>query len=437
MKHYRSMIVATLAVCCASASAQVQRPISSAAVAKHAITAEQAHQLSNALANRPAVATLSIDPGKVAAAAGSQAPAVNVSDSKVVSAGSNATTPAVATSPARLQVIKTSPAEDKLLARAIAGNDQFRSALSSPTSSIIPLPGVVRLSEENGPALQVKPFIFVNQPLQRDATGMFRGQLLIGVAELADSGMSKQLPTPLLFQIVGAVKSDPARVMVSSTSPPFRPVDVWLNAAQGQIAKLLVVSMFDHAGTQVALPVASELDIDTGNGRIAGLGVESTHVTVSLNNVADAPGRMVTLHVDPSGYLDNTKLTLDGRGTAETELRSGSVGRAQIRATSPGLAPITANVEYTFPFLTIAASLLGGVLGAGVSLYTSPGDEKSPRRRFIGAVLYGILVFVAYVIGINLLPVTAKISVGALATFAIAALGAWIGPNLPKFRTSS
>jgi len=431
------MIVATLAVCCASASSQVRTPLPSAVVAKHAITPEQAHQLSQVFANRAATTTFNIDPSKVAAAAGSQAPTVNVNDSKVVSAESNGTAPPTSASPATLQVIKTSPAEDKLLTAAIAGNDQFRAALSSPTSSIIPLSGVVRLSAESGPTLQVKPFIFVNQPLQRDATGLFRGQLLIGVAELTDTGESKQLPTPLLFQIVGAVKSDPARVMVDSTSPPFRPVDVWLNAAQGAMAKLLVVSMFDHAGTQVALPVASELDIDTGNGRIAGMGVESTHITVSLNNMADAPGRMVTLHVDPSGYLDKTKLTLDAQGTAETELRSGSVGTAHIRATSPGLAPITANVEYSFPFLTIAASVLGGLLGAGVSLYTSPGDEKSPRRRFIGALMYGILVFVAYVIGINLLPVTAKISVGALATFAISAIGAWVGPNLPKFRSAS
>jgi hypothetical protein len=191
--------------------------------------------------------------------------------------------------------------------------------------------------------------------------------------------------------------------------------------------------MFDHAGTQIALPVASELDVDTGNGRIAGFGVESTHITVSLNNVADAPGRMVTLHVDPSGYLDQTNLTLDDKGVAETELRSGSIGTAQIRATSPGLAPISAIVTYTFPFLTIAASILGGLLGAGVSLFTTPGEGNSAMRRLLGASLYGILVFVAYVIGINLLPVTAKVSVGALATFAISALGAWVGPNVANF----
>lgn len=433
MMPYRSMIAATFAVFCASASAQVQAPLPSAAIAKHAITPEQVHQLSQVIASRPASTTFNIDPSKVAAAAGSQAPAVNVTDSKVVSAGSGATTAPVSTSPATLQVIKTTPAEDKLLTAAIAGNGQFREALSSPTGSIIPLPGIVRLSAENGPTLQLKPFIFVNQPLQRDATGMFRGQLLIGVAELTDTGVTKALPTPLLFQIIGAARSDPARVLVDSTSPPFRPVDVWLNAAQGQIAKLLVVSMFDHAGTKVELPVASELDIDTGNGRIAGLGIESTHITVSLNNTADAPGRMVTLHVDPSGYLDKTKLTLDAQGTAEAELRSGSVGAAHIRATSPGLAPVTADVQYTFPFLIIAASVLGGLAGAAVSLLWTPPDGNS-TRRFVGAAIYGLIVFAAYVVGINLLPFTAKVEVGVVFTFAISAIGAMIGPKIAEWR---
>jgi hypothetical protein len=427
---YRSIIAGTLSACCVSASAQVQSPVPGAAIAKRAITEEQTHKLSQTFATRPVASTLNVDPNKVTAAAGPQAPVVNVSGSKVVAAAtSGVMTP---TSPATLQIVKTSPAEDKLLASAIAGKDQFRAALSSPASSLITLPDVVRLSQEGAPTLQVKPFIFVNQPLQRDnATGMYKGELLIGVAEIADTGVTKQLPTPLLFQIVGAARSDPARILVDSTSPPFRPVDVWLSAAQG--AKLLVVSMFDHAGTQIALPVASELDVDTGNGRIAGFGVESTHITVSLNNVADAPGRMVTLHVDPSGYLDQTKLTLDDKGVAETELRSGSIGTAQIRATSPGLAPISAIVTYTFPFLTIAASILGGLLGAGVSLFTTPGEGNSAMRRLLGASLYGILVFVAYVIGINLLPVTAKVSVGALATFAISALGAWVGPNVANF----
>ena len=437
MARNRPFITSLLALCCATASAQVRTPVSGLSAAKQAISGAQAHQLSQTLAQRPAAATLNIDLNKVAAIAGPQARPVTVSGSRIIPTGSAVTTAPAEHGAAELQVVKTSPEEDKLLTRAIAGNDQLRAALANPRSSLITLPGVVRMSEEGSPALQLKPFIFVNQPLHRDASGLFKGELLIGVAEIADTGVTKALPTPLLFQIIGAARSDPARVLVDSTSPPFRTVAVWLNAAQGAMAKLLVVSVFDHSGTQVAVPVATELDVDTGSGNIAGLGVEATKVMVSLNNAADAAGRVVTLHVEPSGYLDNNKLILDAKGTGEAELRSGSLGTAQIRATSPGLAPVSVNVAYYFPFLTIAASILGGLLGAGVSLLTAPGDSKSVMRRLWGSAGFGLLVFVAYVIGVNLLPFRAQVSVGALSTFALSALGAWLGPNIVKWRAAS
>lgn len=429
MHFHRSVIAASLAVACVSASAQVRAPISGAALARQAISDTQAHELSQTIAQRPAAAVLNLDPKKVTAAAGRQAPPVKISGSKVIATAAaetpSATSPAAA---AEVQVIKTTPAEEKLLTGAIANNDQLRAALSNPTSSIIPLPGVVRMSEQGAPPLQLKPFIYANQPFQRDANGMFKGELLIGVSEITDTGVTKQLPTPLLFQIVGAARSDPARVLVDSTSPPFRTVDVWINAVQGAVAKLLVVSVIDHAGTQVAVPVATELDVDTANGNIAGFGIESTKVMVSLNNPAGTAGRVVTLHVQPTGYLTNSRLILDANGTAETELRSGSLGEAEIRATSPGLAPVVSTVNYTFPFLTIAAALLGGLVGGGARLLRGDTDKGAARQLSFG-VLYGVLVFAAYAIGINLLPFTPAVTVGALSVFAIAALAAWFGPK--------
>jgi len=429
MSLYRPILGAALALSFASASAQERAPITGRRAVTNALTHAQTFQLSRALEQRPAAATLNIDPSKVAAAAGPQAAPVQVSGSQVVPTGPAADSPRVSSAATQVEVVKTSAADEKLLAGAIAGNVQIRSALSSPTSSLIPLPGIVRMSQEGSASLQLKPFIFVNQPLQRDSSGLFKGELLIGVSEIADTGETKSLPTPLLFQIVGAVKSDPSRILVDSTSPPFRTVEVWLNAAQGAIAKLLVVSMFNHEGTQVELPVASELDVDTASGRIAGLGIESTKVMVSLNNVSGAAGRVVTLHVDPSGYLDNSRLVLDAQGTAQAELRSGTMGAAQIRATSPGLAPVTTTVTYTFPFLTIFAALLGGAVGGGASIFTKGDDGKGPARRLIGGVLYGVLVFATYAIGINLLPFTPAVSVGALSVFAISGLAAWLGPK--------
>jgi hypothetical protein len=429
MKVYRSILAGLLVLSFAPASAQVRTAVPGLAAARQALSDTQAHELSKAIAQRPAAATLNLDPGKVAAAAGPQAAPVKLNGAQLVPAAPVASPAVTSKAPAELQVIKTSAAEEKLLTGAIAGNDRIRAALSNPASSLITLPGVVRVSAEGAPTLQLKPFIFVNQPLQRDSSGLFKGELLIGVSEIADTGSTKSLPTPLLFQVVGAAKSEPARVLVDSTSPPFRTVEVWLSAVQGAVAKLLVVSVFDHQGTQVELPVATELDVDTGNGNIAGLGIETTKVMVSLNNAGNAAGRVVTLHVQPSGYLDNSRLILDASGTAMAELRSGSVGSAQIRATSPGLAPVTATVNYTLPWLTVLASILGGLLGGGANLLIKPDPNKGAARRLAGATLWGVLVVAAYIIGINFLPFTPAVTVGALFVFAFSAIAAWFGPK--------
>jgi hypothetical protein len=54
--------------------------------------------------------------------------------------------------------------------------------------------------------------------------------------------------------------------------------------------------------------------------------------------------------------------------------------------------------------------------------------------RLLGPAAFGLLVSVAYGIGANLLPFQAQASVGALSTFALSALGAWLGPAIAKWR---
>lgn len=428
MSIHRLIVAASLAISCVSASAQVRAPVSGLAAVKQTISETQTRQLSQTLAQRPAAATRNVDPSKVAAAAGPQPPPVKFSGSKVIPTGPAVTSaPTPAAQSAQVQLVKTTPAEEKLLTGIIVKNDQVRSALSSPVSTFSTLPGIVRMSSEATPALQLKSYAVANHDFARDASGMFRGEILIGITDLAGTASAK-LPTPLLFQVIGAAKAEPELVRVDETSPPFSKVEVWLKTVQGAFANLKLYSVIDHAVAPVSVPVASELDVDTANGNIAGFGIESTKVMVTLTNLADAPGRVVTLHVQPSGYLSNSRLVLDAKGTAETELRSGSIGPAQIRATSPGIATVTATVDYAFPFLIIAAALLGGLLGGGARLLRADENKGAPRQLAFG-VLYGVLVFAAYAIGINLLAFTPAVTVGALSVFAISALAAFFGPK--------
>jgi hypothetical protein len=416
------------------ASAQVRGPISSAAVARQPISDAQARQLSESLEQRASSAVLTLNADALREIAAAQGPAVEVRGANVFAAPSAAEN-AVVSAPApsnfgRVELVSTTARDEILLKGAIAAQEALQPALSVEGSSLITLPGLVRMASTAEPDLQLKPFILVNQPLQRNAAGNFEGELLIGVTEIVDSGMTRRLPTPLLFQIVGAVRSIPEKVLVDTTSPPFRKVRVIVDAIQDKVAKLRIVSVIDRAGTEVTLPLAGELNVDTESGSIEGFGLETTTIHVSATALPNAKGRLVALRVNPSGYLQEGALELDANGNAKTVLRSDGFGKAQIRATSPELKTAVSEIDFRFPYRTLAASIVGGLLGALASFMTTPQKQRRPIMRIGGGALFGVLVFLAYAVGVNILPIQPKVTVGSIVVMAVSGFGAWLGPKV-------
>lgn len=430
---------ATLSLCVAvGAVAQVGSPISSTAVVRQPLSDTQTRRLSEIIGQRAPSSAVTLNSNALRAAAEAQSPAVEIRGADIVAAPEPAATSVPANVPSsnfgRVELVSTTPRDEALLKGAIAAQAALRPALSVEGSSLITLPGVVRMGQLAEPDLQLKPFILVNQPLQRNSAGSFEGELLIGVIEIVDSGLTRQLPTPLLFQIVGAVQSIPEKVLVDTTSPPFRKVRVIVNAVQDKAASLRIVSVIDRAGTVVSLPLAGEFSVDTERGSIEGYGLETTRVHVSTTAIPNAKGRLVTLKVNPSGYLTNGVLSLDADGNAETVLRSDGSGTAQIRATSAELKTAVTDVEFRFPYRTLGASILGGLLGAAASFLTTPQQQSRPARRIIGAALFGVLVFLAYAVGVNLLPIEPKVNVGSIVVAAVSGFGAWLGPRIIQAR---
>jgi len=417
-----------------AASAQVNQPIPGAFLASRASSDADTRILSTTFARRPSENALTVKAEAVAARAGSQeSPVVLRGGDIVATAPPPEALPPGAT--AKVEFLTTSRDDEHKLQLAIAGHDSLKPALSLPGSSLLSIPGVVRMSGEDQAQLQLKPFIVVSQPLARDEQGRFTGVLLVGVTEIAETNVVRTLPTPLLFEIAGVAKADPEKVLVQTTSPPFRQVRVWLNSAPRGAANLTFLSVLNNQGTPIAIPLETALEVDTASGSIEGWGLETTRVEVSLNNRADAAGRQVTLHVDPAGYLGDEKpLKLDEEGAASTTVRSAGVGRATIRATSGDLAQATATLYYRLPYRTCGASLAGGLLGALASLMTAPRRRKKPWPTVVGSALFGSMVFALYVVGINILPVQPKVVVGATFVFAVSALGAWLGPTLSSWK---
>jgi hypothetical protein len=172
------------------------------------------------------------------------------------------------------------------------------------------------------------------------------------------------------------------------------------------------------------------LNVDTESGSIEGFGLETTKVHISAAAVPNAQGRVVTLRVNPSGYLKEGGLRLDSNGNAETVLRSDGFGTAQIRATSPELKTAVSDIKYRFPYRTLGAAILGGVLGALGSFMTTPQRQSRPAMRIGGGVISGLIVCLLYAVGVNVLPIEPTVTVGSVVVAAISAAGAWAGPAI-------
>lgn len=438
MRWQMTVAIAGMLLVGPSALAQVQQPIASRTVLKGAISDRRAAELSGIFRERASVREILVDPERVRAGAGvvDRPPVVIDTGGVVAPVPQPAPTPPPATVPARprLEIVRTTAAEENILRGAIANQSGLQSALMVKDSSLITLPGLVRMDDGNAEPLQLKPFILVSAPLRRTANGSYEGQLLIGVSEIVDRAVTRMLPTPLAFQIVGAARSDPSTVLVESTSPPFKEVNVTLRNLRGGTPEVQIFSVIDRAGTRIALPVEGELSIEADSGSIEGLGLAKTRLHVAVTGVADPAGRRVSLQVAPSGFLDDNVLVLGADGTADTGLRSDGVGTARIRVSLAGFEPASTSIDFRMPLLTFGAAIAGGFLGAFISFATASRRKKRVWLRLVGAALFGVLVFALYVVGINLLPIKPEVTVGTAFVFATAAFAAWLGPTIADWK---
>jgi hypothetical protein len=165
---------------------------------------------------------------------------------------------------------------------------------------------------------------------------------------------------------------------------------------------------------------------------IQGYGLETTVVHIESVGLEKPAGRRVQLGAKPSAFFEPAAAQLSQDGTATVVLRSDSPGPVTITASAPGLAAGSATVVFLWPLQTLVFGLIGGLVGGLLRLL--PRGRRIAARQFVVglvvAVLTGFLVFFLYAVGVNVLPVEPKVSVGAVLVLVVAALGAWFGTGL-------
>jgi hypothetical protein len=304
----------------------------------------------------------------------------------------------------------------------------------SVDATVVPLAGVVRQLTQEGREVQLKPFVLAGQPLTwREKAGLFEGSLRVGVADIFDQAQGKRLSAPLTFQVLEGHMAQPDTVTLAATSPPYQTIVVRA-ASPERAVTVRVASPFDPQGSPVELPVQPTLLLRAERPEIQGYGLETTVVHITAFGLANPGGRLVQLAAAPSAYLEASQVRLEADGTARAVLRSDGTGLVTVSAASAGLAAFPATVRFVPPVRTLAAAVIGGLLGGLVRLLPQARRRRGSQLALglAVAVLTGLLVFLLYAVGVNVLPVTLQVTVGTVAVLVVAALGAWFGTALLK-----
>jgi hypothetical protein len=282
---------------------------------------------------------------------------------------------------------------------------------------------------QDGREVRFRPIIETTGGLQiaRDAEG-FRGQVFVGLVDLRDPSAAYELPRPVALLLTGEADSvSPQQLQINHTNLPFTEVTVTARDPSDQLELRLVASGTTEQAT-VLLPVARpRLELSVANPVIHGFGMESVALTVRAVGAGSARGRVASLSVT-RGRLDRTRVELDEQGTGTATLRSASVGRAEISASSPPFTDAAAAVRFSWPIAMLVAAIVGGVAGAVVR------RARAGRMRgwgslgpaLVAGLLSGLVVVVLYGVAANVVPGFPTAAGEGLA-FGLAAIGGFLG----------
>lgn len=264
--------------------------------------------------------------------------------------------------------------------------------------------------------------------LRPQRSGGFLGRIFAQVLDRARPSEQRALPSAIEILVTAAVDSvDPQTIRLERTNQWSR---VELSAASPDDPVVVrLVPTFDPEGTEIEVPlVRGSLRLSISPREIQGLGLETADVTVRAIGLPDPTGREVVLVAD-RGSPDEHRLLLSPEGTASTSIRSVTTGTAKVTVEASGMVPAEAAVDFVFPWLFLIATVVGGVAGA---LIRWARTAKTKRRNllaeiFLVGVLTGLVVAVAYSVGINLLGWEPTARAGEALVFVFSALGAYFG----------
>lgn len=323
------------------------------------------------------------------------------------------------------------PAEEARAAHTLLSRQlDFLKPASPGSPPFVAFKGAVITQTTGSGEVTLIPLALVDSPLRFNATRrLYEGSIAVGLIELGHTGAAKTLSAPIRFQVLGDATAEPSIAQLASTSPPFTTIRVSARDVRAGV-DLQVLSNVSAEPVKLTLPVRrAQLEL-RAKTRLQGWGLETAEVAVGASDGEASKGSRVVLSA-PLGNLSPQQVVLGEDGSAQTMLRSESIGRVQLTATAASLEPGQLTIDFDFParFLLggVGGGLVGGLLRIGMNRTGSFG--RLAWKLLLG-VLTGTLVFGLFALGVNVVGFPLPRGGGEVLVAVVSALGAFLGTGV-------
>ncbi len=283
--------------------------------------------------------------------------------------------------------------------------------------------------------LYLRPSIEVEPLRYSPEARLFRGVLFIGLEDSLAPAESYALARPVrLFLRADDATLEPQALAIAHTNLPLAQVRV-AAVTPGESLRVHLRPDINPAGVDVWIPVRRPpITVEPVPGSVPGLGLGTGGLLVTTPDEMGATPRSVRLTALRGSPQPDT-LTLAGGETGRATLRSVGIGRDTIVARSGPFRSPPTELAYTWPLLFLGAALAGGVVGSAIAGFGAHrrGKEISRPAYLVSGLASGLLVAVAFAVGLNLTGLQITTHQGEAVVFVVAAIGSLIGlPGLAR-----
>ena len=275
------------------------------------------------------------------------------------------------------------------------------------------------------PAIEIEPLVYT------PSSASFLGALHVGLDDSLNPAEAHTLPSPIPFLLSGdGVAVMPNALSVKHTNLPFERVTLASPGAMVQESvRVHIRPAFNPSGVDIWVPIERPaIALEPVTPRVAGLGlaVALGHVTMPPDaGAAPTVVRLTATHAVP----EPSELSLAGGETRDTKVRSVGIGTDTLYARSDRFHSEPVALVYEWPVRFLVASLLGGLLGSTAAGFGARrrGRAASHPAYSVGGLATGLLVAIAFAVGLNLTGLPLGTQYGESVVLVVAALGAIFG----------